>query len=205
MNTWTVPLFITHLVPYLLIPMVMVVFHKRVPHLTSVIRLSALIQIGLLCLIGSMVAEFAWHHFIQSWNYQNDTHILNGLMYGLMVTGFAFMALRLLRIGIRDVIIICCVIAVPIVYAINIKPVIWVIQTWMVIEITLRALRVLNDKQILFFPFLTIVVNMAFIFLLFSSHHPVFHILHDLLGTLLGFALFGYLFWINPPRRQVTG
>jgi hypothetical protein len=199
---WKIPLIITHMVPYILIPGVMVIFHKRKDYLKDKIFSYPLIQAGFVSLILSMLVEAAWHHFVQNWEYQNDTHLLNGLMYLFMNAGFAFLALGFRRNHIRDLIAAAMVVLTPVFYFLGIKQPIWLIQTYLFIDLVLRAHSVLRDKRIIWFPVFSLGVNMGFIMLLFIYDHPVFHILHDLLGTLLGFAIFGWLVWINPRKKE---
>jgi hypothetical protein len=200
---WRTPLILTHLVPYLLIPAVMYVFHAKRQYLDTVIYSRKLIQAGLAALILSMLFELLWHSVVQNWEYQNDEHIFNFLMYFFMVAGFLLMGLGVKRNLIWDGVTIASAIAVPIAYfAFGVKEVIWGVQLLTLVILSVRARAVLRDNRMWLFPFFAFGVNMFFIFLLFSSDNPLYHILHDILGTLLGFAVFGYLFWHNERYLQ---
>jgi hypothetical protein len=71
-----------------------------------------------------------------------------------------------------------------------------------IIVVTVRGKQVLNDNRVYFFIVFSFGMNMVFIMLLFMTSNPLYHILHDILGTLLGLFIFGYLFWINPKYQE---
>jgi hypothetical protein len=118
---WNILLIIVHMIPYVLNPAVMIIIHKRKDYLKDKIFSYPLIQAGLLCLILSMLAEVAWHHFVQNWQYQNDTHLLNGLMYFFMNVGFTLLALGFRKNHIRDLIAAAMIILTPVFYFLGIK------------------------------------------------------------------------------------
>ena len=158
-------------------------------------------QVGLISILIGLLAEVLWHHFIQDWVYNNDIHVLNMLMYMFMNLGFALMSLGIKRNKIWDEVLIILSLCVPLVYYLGYKEVIWGIQLWGLIVITVNAKKVLHDNLVFLFPFFSFVVNMVFIMLLFQTDNPLYHILHDITGTLLGFAILGYAFWRSPLRE----
>ncbi|MCY3410245.1 MAG: hypothetical protein INQ03_01290 [Candidatus Heimdallarchaeota archaeon] len=195
----------THLIPYILIPLIAFGIYRKKSHLSKLFHSFWLVEIAFLLLMLSMVFEVLWHHFVQNWNYQNEFHILNGLMYVFMVAGFDLMAIGFHKNKPVDLILWVLIPITPVAYFLEWKEVIWTIQLVGLLIVTWRSWLVLNDKRVFLFPIFSFVVNMIFIALLFSTGDPIYHILHDVLGTLLGFAIFGYLIIFNDKRQKSVG
>ena len=81
---------------------------------------------------------------------------------------------------------------------------IYVVLTLVFLTLTIRGGKLLKDWRIIFVPLLSVGVNLTFIFLLDKyggnpytnvqiKYNALFHILHDLLGTLAGVAVFAWL------------
>jgi len=199
---WTIPLIITHIIPYILLPGIMIIFYLRRDYYEESVFSNILIQLGLISLILSMVFEFSWHALVQAWNYTNTYHVLNLLMYFFMNLGFALMSMGFLREKWTDITLIIIIGITPVAYLVGIKPIIWIGQLIALIIFTIRAYQVLKDPLTFLFPVFSFGVNMLFIFLLFATNDPLYHILHDILGTLLGLGIFGLVVWINPTRTK---
>ncbi len=192
----------THFIPYFLIPLMLWSVNHRKENLSKKMNSILLYQLGLFSILVGLVAELMWHQFVQDWIYTNDTHIFNMFMYLFMNLGFAFMSLGIKRRKIWDEVLVICALCTPLIYYVGVKEIIWGIQLWGLIAITINAKQVLQDKLVYLFPLFSFVVNMIFIMLLFQTDNPLYHILHDITGTLLGFAILGYAFWRNSTHEQ---
>ena len=146
---WTIPLILTHLIPYVLIPLIMWIFYTKRDYYKDKLYSQSFIQFGLICLILSMIFEFSWHAFVQNWNYTNDLHPLNGLMYFWMVVSFALISMGFLREKKIDIVLISLVVITPIAYLFGIKPIIWMAQLIALIILTINAWKILQDRLII--------------------------------------------------------
>lgn len=195
-------LILTHLVPYIMIPLMMWGFYKRRDYYKKIIYSNLLIQLGFITIFISLVFEFSWHHFVQQWNYENTSHVLNLLFFTFMNLGFGLFSIGLYREKFTDALLVFAVLFTPIVYLLGYKSLGSVSQVIWLVILTYRLYKVLKDPLVFLFPFFSFFVNMIFIYLLYTTKQPLYHILHDLVGTLLGFGIVGYLLWINPTRRM---
>jgi hypothetical protein len=192
----------THLVPYILLPAIMIAIWSRREALGEKLNSVLALELGFAALILSMVFEFLWHALVQNWDYRNEEHWLNAAMYIAMNAGFALIAYGFRKGRALDMVLLAGVIASPIAYfAFHVKPVIWAVQAIGLAAITARAWLVLRDWRVFLFPLFSFGVNMAFTMLLFSTGDPLYHVLHDLLGTLLGTAIFGWAIWAGGAKR----
>jgi len=174
---------------------------KRKEYLSKKMNSVFIYHLGILSIVIALISEVSWHHFVQNWIYTNDIHILNMLMYLFMNIGFTLMNLGIRRTKFLDESLLISSLLTPLMYYLGIKEIIWVIQLIGLIAITVNAKKVLKDNLVYLFPVFSFVVNMIFIMLLFQTDNPLYHIFHDIFGTLLGFAILGYAFWRNPKRE----
>lgn len=206
---WTELLIITHLVPYVLLPAIMYILYSKKEYYQDKVYSYNLLQLAFVALIIAMIGEFLWHWLVQGWEYQSgEYHPLNGLMFSLMVLSFTLIAIGFDRGKLVDVVLVLVTIITPIAYVVGIKPFAYIAQTIGLVALTVRSMRVLQDGRVILFPVFSFGVNMGFISLLFSATDPtiqiIYHILHDIMGTLLGLAIWGYLLWINPDIEKPT-
>jgi hypothetical protein len=95
------------------------------------------------------------------------------------------------------------VIVTPVAYAFEIKHIIWLTHLVILVIIPIRGKQVTQDACAYLFIIFFLGMNMVFIMVMFATNNPQYHILHDILGTLLGLWIFAYLFWINPKHKHV--
>lgn len=202
LGLWKPPLIITHVIPFLLIPAIMLIFHKNREYYIPKINSYILVQIGYIFLLISMVFEVYSHAVIQKWDYESTYNFANGAMFVLMTLAFSFVSLGLKKGKWEDILMVGAIIFTPIGYALHLTPSKFIGSTVGVIFMTWRGYQVLQDKKVFFFPLFSFAVNMVFLMLLAQTMHPIYHILHDVLGTLLGFAIFGYLFHHNAQHKK---
>jgi hypothetical protein len=207
MNTtigvWVIPLAITHLLPLVLIPLIMRVFSSQKAYYQPRINSNLLIQIGLVCLMISMILGFLTHVFITRW--ANKTDVFNpydAVIFTIMTAAFCLISYGLKKGKADAVIMILAVVSVPVGYIYRIEPFRILGQTIGLTYMVIRGYQILRDKRIFLVPVFSVGTNVFFLILQYRTGHPVFHMLHDLAGTLLGFGIFGYLFAVNGRRRS---
>jgi hypothetical protein len=153
-----------------------------------------------------MAAEFAWHSMVQNWDYRNDLHLFNGLMYVFMTASFVLLSWGLRKGKVLDALMLILLALVPLSHFWwGIKEIIWIAQLAALTVLTYRSWIVLEDPLVFLFPVFSFGVNMMFSMMLFITKEPVYHILHDLPGTLMGLTVYGVLVYLNPWRRGRNG
>lgn len=200
-------LILTHLVPFILIPAIMFAIHKKREYLKTKVKSLFAIQLGFGIIIPAMLFEVLWHWLVQGWLYNtSDMHFFNGMMFTLTNLGFAFVAYGFKKYLWTDIILALCVIITPIGYFIfSFKPITYSILSVILLILTIRSYLVLRSWKVFLFPIFAAGVNIIFLSLLFSTNNPVYHILHDMAGTLLGTALFGWAIYSNEGDKKHMG
>jgi hypothetical protein len=84
---------------------------------------------------------------IQNWDYRNESHLLNFLMYFFMNVGFTLWAIGLKREKFTDILLILMVMLTPVAYYMNIKPIIWTAQLICVVILTIRGKQITQDSS----------------------------------------------------------
>ena len=197
-GVWVIPLAITHLIPLLLIPMIMRVFSKRKAYYLPKINSTSIIQIGLILLLTSMIMGFLTHVFITKW--ANKTDVFNpydAAIFTFMTASFCLISYGLIKRKIDILVMIVAIVSVPVGYIFRIEPFRFLGQTVGLFYMVIRSYQILKNWRIFLVPVFSVGTNVFFLILQYRTGHPVFHMLHDLAGTLLGFAIFGYLFAAN--------
>jgi hypothetical protein len=210
---WKLALIVTHLLPFAIIPVTMRVFFQREDYLISQGMHSPFaIQLGLAFLMVALSSEFGWH-IQQEWFYHDDFTTLNFMFYAFLISAFALWADGFARNKYIDFLFTASLIAISIFYPLGAKfdnpqfkiP-IFIALIIVFSFLTYRAYKVLRDWRIIFFPIFSVGVNLFFVFLLDRHEsspilNPLFHVLHDLVGTETGILIFTYLVYINPFRK----
>lgn len=197
-GNWLIPLVIVHLLPFVLIPVVMWIFSRNKDYYNPKINSLKLIYIGLFLLLISMAMGLWTHIYITNFGYKTDKfNIYDNIIFTIMATSFSLIAFGLKRGKYEDILMILGIISIPIGYATEIEPFRFLGQTIGLAYMVIRSYQVLHDWKIIWVPFFSVVMNVFFLILESRTHHPVFHLLHDLCGTLLGFAIFGLLFELH--------
>ncbi|TBR61895.1 hypothetical protein B4U84_01420 [Westiellopsis prolifica IICB1] len=211
---WKIALIITHLLPFVIVPISMKVFYERTDYLVSKgLNSPFALYLGLPFQMVAIAFEIGWH-IQQNWFYQNDFTFLNFLFYAFLISSFALWADAFARNHLVDLLFVGSLIAISILYPIGasldisaLKIPIYIALTIVFGFLTYRAYKVLQDWRIIFVPIFSVGVNLFFVFLLAQHQsnpvlNPLFHILHDLAGTEMGIIIFTYLVYINPRRQS---
>lgn len=212
---WKWALIITHVLNFALIPLAMRVFYQGLTNLGVPFKTVFASQLGLAFIMVAIASEIGWH-VTQCWYYQNDFTILNFMFYFFLISAFALWSDGLSRetttmTNLINIVFAISLLVVSILYPLGyqannptFKIPIYITLTLVFAVLTYRGYQLLQDWRIILVPIFSVVVNLAFIFLLekFGGdpyNHPqvtfnaLFHILHDLLGTELGVAIFAWL------------
>lgn len=211
----------THIFTFVLIPLCMRVFYCGLQNLGASLRAIFSSQLGLSFIMVAIAYEIGWH-VIQEWYYINEFNVLNFVFYFFLIAAFALWADGLvhkisLRTKIIDLVFALLLLAVSVLYVIgaaqsndSFKIPIYVALILVFAILTWRGWQLLKDWRIIFFPILSVGVNLAFIFLLDSKGscdpitndprivaNAIFHMSHDLFGALAGIAFFTWLMYVN--------
>jgi hypothetical protein len=221
-------LLLTHAIPFALIPYTMVQIDKQGP----IIKKDHdqfnpfVLQVAFACITFGLALEFGWH-VSDSWYYGNDFHILNFGFYFFLISSFALWADGLKANPKMDVVFSAILLFATALYpagnALEVgmdagpfgellgdagaslaKIPLYLGMTVTFVSLTLRGQEIFGKKMWFTF-FLSVVVNLSFIFLLagydyakdptapLSEMNYIYHICHDVLGTELGVFYFGTL------------
>ena len=203
----------THILTFVLIPLAMRIFYQALNNLGLPLRAVFASQLGLSLVMVSIAAEIGWH-VTQCWYYQNDFTMLNFMFYFFLISAFALwsdglsqnknLLTRLVNVAFACGLLATCILY-PLGYTKNdflgnssFKIPIYITLTVVFAVLTYRGYKLLGDWRIIFVPFFSVGVNLFFIALLDKYekdifYNALFHILHDLTGTLAGVAVFTWL------------
>ncbi len=204
----------THILTFVLIPLAMRIFYQALKNLGLSLKTIFASQLGLALVMVAIAAEIGWH-VTQCWYYQNDFTMLNFMFYFFLISAFALWSdglskqnniwTRLLNVVFAVGLLVTCILY-PLGYAANdyqgnssFKIPIYITLTIVFAVLTYRGYKLLEDWRIIFVPIFSVGVNLFFISLLdkYGSesvlYNALFHILHDLGGTLAGVAIFTWL------------
>ncbi|MEH2243298.1 hypothetical protein [Nostoc sp.] len=216
---WKFGLIITHVLTFCLIPLAMRIFYQSLNNIGFPLRTIFASQLALAFIMVAIGSEIGWH-VTQCWYYQNDFTMLNFMFYFFLISAFALWSDGLIEktTGITNLINIVFAISlliVSILYPLgyeasndNFKVPIYIALTLVFSVLTYRGYKVLLDWKIILVPIFSVGVNLSFVFLLdkFGGnpytdpqvlYNPLFHILHDLLGTEAGVAIFTWLIYMK--------
>ena len=214
---WKLGLIIAHVLVFVLIPLAMRVFYESLKALGLPYVFAS--QLGLAFIMVAIASEIGWH-VSQSWFYQNQFTMLNFMFYFFLISAFALWSDSLLEKKTKlshviDILFAISLLVVSIFYSLgasqdppndSFKIPIYIALTLVFGVLTYRGYQVLKDWKIILVPIFSVGVNLAFISLLDKYVCPpytetrvalnaLFHILHDVLGTELGIAIFTYLIY----------
>ncbi len=212
---WKYGLIVTHILTFVLIPLAMRIFYQALKNLRLSLKIIFASQLGLALVMVSIASEIGWH-VTQCWYYQNDFTMLNFMFYFFLISAFALWADGLSKetntlTRLIDLVFALGLLAVSILYPIGfanedpgLKVPIYITLTVVFTVLTYRGYKLLEDWRIIFVPIFSVGVNLSFVFLLdklggnpYSDpqvfYNALFHILHDLGGTLAGVAIFTWL------------
>ena len=233
-------LILTHAFPFVLIPLTMRIVNDKSP----LIKANHpefnpfVMQLGLATICFGLALEFGWH-VAESWYYVNDFHVLNFGFYFFLISSFALWADGFKNSVAVDVLFGVILLVASILYPLGnyeavhheLYPTDPPIFPWLsepdlakiplylgltatFVALTLRGQKVFGNQMYIVF-FLSVVVNLFFIFLLqklppietpddLTTLNYVYHICHDLLGTEAGVAYFAYLVANYDPDRATA-
>ncbi|RUR76778.1 hypothetical protein ACF3DV_06590 [Chlorogloeopsis fritschii PCC 9212] len=216
---WKFGLIITHVLTFGLIPLAMRIFYQSLNNLGFPIRTIFASQLGLAFIMVAIASEIGWH-VTQCWYYQNDFTMLNFMFYFFLISAFALWSDGLIEkttaiTNLINIIFAISLLVVSILYPLgyqenndNFKVPIYIALTLVFSVLTYRGYKVLQNWKIMLVPFFSVGVNLSFVFLLdkFGGNpytnpqilfNALFHILHDLLGTEAGVAIFTWLIYMK--------
>jgi hypothetical protein len=220
---WKLTLIITHVLTFALIPLAMRVFYESLKILELPSRAIFASQLGLAFIMVAIASEIGWH-VTQCWYYQNNFTMLNFMFYFFLISAFALwsdglvkkptLISNLINFGFA-ISLLGVSILYPCGYAANnesFKIPIYLLLTVIFGVLTYRGYKVIQDWKIILVPFFSVVVNLIFIFLLslFGGNpyinpkptaNALYHILHDLVGTQAGVAIFTWLVYSKATRH----
>jgi len=223
-------LVLTHSIPFALLPWV----SKQVSKNGRMIQKDFeefnpfIMQMAMTCIGFGLSLEVGWH-VADSWYYDNNFHVLNFGFYFFLISGFALWADGFKNTAFMDLVFGGILLAASILYpfgnAVGVgameevptflrgfladpgvaKIPLYVGMSATFTSITLRGREIFGNKMFIV-AFLSIVVNLFFIFILsnyafqpdqgyedLSIMNYVYHICHDFLGTEAGVFYFGLL------------
>jgi len=210
---WRYALILTHILTFVLIPLAMRIFYQALNNLKFPLKTIFASQLGLAFIMVSIASEIGWH-VTQCWFYQNDFTMLNFMFYFFLISAFALWADGLSQetntiTNVINVVFALALLAVSILYPIgyqnhnpSFKVPIYIALTLVFTVLTYRGYKIIQDWKIIFFPIFSVGVNLLFVSILehyTDTNHPnfvynaLFHILHDVGGTLAGLAIFTWL------------
>eukprot|EP00210_Caulerpa_lentillifera_P006466 g6178.t1 len=217
---WKFGLILSHIFPFVLAPVGMRVFFQALPSLEVRPRSVFASQLALGFLMVAIASETGWH-VTQHWFYQNDFTMLNFMFYFFLTSATALWADGLVKEDTKVTRLINACFALGLVAACvayttgaalsddSYKAVIYVVLTLATATLTYRGYQILDDWRVIFYPVLSVGVNLYFISLLSTygkedpSLNALFHIAHDVFGTEAGVAWFVYLFYLQIPRKEL--
>ena len=217
---WKLGLIATHVFCFVLIPVAMRVFYEGLPELKLDRSAVFASQLGLAFIMVAITAEIGWH-VTQTWYYENDFTMLNFMFYFFLLSSFALWAdslvledtwkTRLINIafalGLFGSSYLYTVGADPSIQDTSYKIPIYITLTVIMAVLTYRGYKILDDWRIIFFPVLSVGVNLFFVFLLDTygespETNALFHICHDLFGTEAGVLFFTWLVYQRIPKIE---
>ena len=173
----------------------------------------------------AIASEIGWH-VTQYWYYQNDFTMLNFMFYFFLISAFALWSDSLVEkptviTNLINVLFSIGLLIVSILYFLgyqaendNFKIPIYIALTLVFSVLTYRGYYILgNDWKIILVPIFSVVVNLIFVFFLEKfggdpynnpqvTLNALFHILHDLMGTEAGVAIFTWLIYRKGIAKQ---
>ena len=209
---WKFALIITHILNFALIPLAMRIFYQALMGWRAIFAS----QLGLAFIMVAIASEIGWH-VTQCWYYTNDFTMLNFMFYFFLISAFALWSDGLVEkptviTNLINVLFSISLLIVSILYPLgyqagndNFKIPIYIALTLIFSVLTYRGYKILdNDWKIILVPIFSVGVNLGFVFLLDKfggdpyndpqvAFNALFHILHDLLGTEAGVAIFTWL------------
>ena len=207
---WKYALISTHILTFVLIPLAMRIFYQALRNLGLSLKTIFASQLGLALVMVAIAAEIGWH-VTQCWYYQNDFTMLNFMFYFFLISAFALWSdglskenniwTRLVNLVFAVGLLVTCILYPLGAQASNssFKIPIYITLTVVFAVLTYRGYKLLEDWRIIFVPIFSVGVNLFFISLLDKYgpesvlYNALFHILHDLGGTLAGVAIFTWL------------
>lgn len=200
----------THILTFVLIPLAMRIFYQALKNLGLSLKTIFASQLGLALVMVAIASEIGWH-VTQCWYYQNDFTMLNFMFYFFLISAFALWSdglsqqtnilTRLVNVVFAIGLLVTCILY-PLGYFQgnpSFKIPIYITLTVVFTVLTYRGYKLLKDWRIIFVPIFSVGVNLSFIVLLdkygqeSKLYNALFHILHDLAGTLAGVAIFTWL------------
>ncbi|MDJ0531252.1 MAG: hypothetical protein QNJ70_01940 [Xenococcaceae cyanobacterium MO_207.B15] len=204
----------THILTFVLIPLAMRIFYQGLKNLGLSLKTIFSSQLGLALVMVAIASEIGWH-VTQCWYYQNDFTMLNFMFYFFLISAFALWSdglsqqsnilTRFVNVVFAIGLLATCILY-PLGYMENdfqgnpsFKIPIYITLTVVFTVLTYRGYKLLEDWRIIFVPIFSVGVNLSFIVLLDKYgqesvlYNALFHILHDLAGTLAGVAIFTWL------------
>ena len=217
---WKLGLIATHVFCFVLIPVAMRVFYDGLPELKLDRSAVFASQLGLAFIMVAITAEIGWH-VTQTWYYENGFTMLNFMFYFFLLSSFSLWAdslvledtwkTRLINIsfalGLIGSSYLYTVGADPTVQDTSYKVPIYITLTVIMAVLTYRGYKILDDWRIIFFPVLSVGVNLFFVYLLDTygespETNALFHICHDLFGTEAGVLFFTWLVYQRIPKIE---
>ncbi|MDJ0733161.1 MAG: hypothetical protein QNJ47_03595 [Nostocaceae cyanobacterium] len=213
---WKFALIITHILTFALIPLAMKIFYQSLNNLGLGLRQIFASQLGLAFIMVAIASEIGWH-VTQCWYYQNDFTMLNFMFYFFLISAFSLWSDGLVKkttviTNLINILFSISLLIVSILYPLgyqaqndNLKIPIYIALTLVFSVLTYRGYQILDkDWKIILVPIFSVGVNLIFVFLLDKfggnpytdpqvSLNALFHILHDLMGTQAGMAIFTWL------------
>lgn len=214
-GAWKYGLVSTHALTFALIPVAMRIFYEGLRNLQVPSKSIFASQLGLGFVMVAIAGEIGWH-VTQGWYYANDFTMLNFMFYFFLISAFALWAgglveketvLTRISNGVCAIGLLIVCILYPMGAKVgndSYKVPIYIMLTLVFAILTYRGYKLLKDWKIVFVPILSVGVNLSFIMLLDKyggkpcgdpqvAYNALFHILHDLAGTLAGVAVFTWL------------
>lgn len=217
---WKLALILTHILIFALIPIAMNVFYRTLTIFQASHSAIFASQLGLSLIMVAIAAEIG-SHVTQCWYYENEFTLLNFMFYFFLLSAFALWGDGLAISNTRgnrliNIIFILSLFVVSILYPLgnltansSYKIPLYIALTLNFTVLAYRGYKLLgNDLRILLFPFFSVGVNLFFAFLLQAyggnpytdpnvNLNALFHILHDLIGTEAGLAIFTVLVYLR--------
>eukprot|EP00250_Pteridium_aquilinum_P007234 c17002_g1_i1 orf=250-1095(+) len=211
-----VPLIATHLIPFILMPFSMWVCHEGTQALQEMGAKSPFqALLGLAYIMVSISGEVGWHVH-QRWFYHEDYDILNFFHYVFITLGTTFWALGVqtkdTQSNILDALLMLCTPLATLTYGRAAylsyhemdgatKVPIHIAMCYQYAVLSWRLFKLLKgDMRVWIFPFFSVGMNLFFVILLQKYQinlilNPLFHILHDVAGTMMGVLIITLLLW----------
>lgn len=214
---WKFLLVMTHLLPFVIIPITMQVFYKTLNLLSHSLQRIFKCQLGLALIMVAIASEIG-SHVTQCWYYENEFTGLNFLFYLFLIIAFALWADSLVREVTRNAQLLNVLFALSLLTASILYPLgeqannpsykipLYLTLALIFAVITYRGYQLIFSWKILLVPFFSVGVNLMFIALLATlggdpytnpqvAYNAIFHSLHDLAGTQMGVIIFTFLMY----------